>query len=89
MGLKSEQEGRRRIDHRRDRALDRAALGLGALWLLNLLLTLRLFGLLAGRSPDGLAGDRCGAAERRQCDRADDEPPLHTAEVTTPSMNSK
>jgi hypothetical protein len=90
MVRKSEQEHRGRIDHRWDRALDRAALRLGALWLLSLLLALlRLFGLLADRSPDGLACGRRGAAECRQCDCTDDEPPLHAANVTTSPMNGQ
>jgi len=91
MGGKSEQEGRRRIDHRRDRARYRAPLWLGAL-LLNLCLwqsLLGLFDLLAGPAPYRLAGERSGRAESRQSHCADDETPLHAPEVTTPSMNGK
>jgi hypothetical protein len=91
MAAELEQKNGRRIDYRRDGALDWAALGLGALLLLDRLRTLLglLLGLLAVRSPSRLAGQRCGRPDGRQCDCANDKPPLHAADVTTPSMNSK
>jgi len=90
MGGKSEQEGRRRIDYRRDRARYRAPLWLGALRLhLRLTLLLRLFDLLAGDTLDRLTGERDGRPEGRKYHCANDEPPLHIAEVTTPTMNGK
>jgi hypothetical protein len=91
MGGESEQEGRGRVDNRRDHAPDRAALRLGALrLLLGLLLTLLgLFNLLAGCPPDRLARKGRGRSQGRKCHCADDETPLHIAEVTTQSMNGK
>jgi hypothetical protein len=90
MAAELEQKNGRRIDYRRDRALDWAALGLDPLLLLDRLrFWLRLFGLLASRSPHRLTGQRRGRPDGRQCDCADDKPPLHAADVTTPSMNSK
>jgi len=90
MGLKSEQEDWRRIDHRRDGALHRAALRLSALRLLDRLLALlRLLGFLAAGPADRLARKRRRRPQGRHCDCADDEPPLHAAQVTTQSMNGK
>jgi len=91
MGGKSEQEGRRWVDYRRDRARYWAALRLGALLLrLRLWLSLLgLFDLLAGPAAYRVAGERGGRPESRQSHCTDDEPPLHAAEVTTPTMNGK
>ena len=92
MGGKSEQEGRSRIDHGRDRARYRATLRPGTLLLLDLCLWLALLGLLnllARPTLDRLTGKGRGRPEGRDRNCTDYETPLHAAHVTTPSMNGK
>lgn len=92
MGLPGplKEEDRGRVDRRRDRAVDGAALRLGALRLrLCLLLTLlRLPCLLAGLPLWRLSAHRPIGSNSRHDDR-DGQSPLHADDVTTPRLNGK
>jgi len=94
MGRKAalEQEDRRRIDDRWNRARDHAALRLllALLLLLGLLLLplLRLFSLWARLPPDRISANR-GVGPKGRQDDCDGQFPLHVADVTTPRLNRK
>ena len=88
---KLEQKEGSRVDYRRDRANDRAALRTCAplLLLLDLLLTLLgLFNPLTGLAARRLASEGTGAHRSRNEDR-EDQFPLHDTDVTTPYLNIK
>ena len=95
-GKKLEQEGRSRVDYRRDRAGDGTALWLIAglldqlLWpLARLARQLLLVILGTGLALRLFGGTGRRRAKARKQQRPDDQLPLHNAQVTTWRMNRK